>query len=252
MRVAYLTAAVVLASSGKGEPAADQPLAELSRSLEAKGVTTTTSAGSPTFTMVGCASPEWDQSWAAKVGRFYVAQKEYRGMIVTCLACMTSDADADLWANHEEDPSGWFCTRSGNAYAALRVADRGYEIAPYQNPEKRDGFFLKPNDMWAPIVIQMGRAKDYESFDAFKASVKNNRFEYAESEFEFAPGNLNGTDLVAPLPCVKCPKRGVRRGVVHVHSGSRFQLFRGFVKIPRFYQQLTELQVQDMSVTTAR
>jgi hypothetical protein len=27
--------------------------------------------------------------------------------------------------------------------------------------------------MWAPIVIQMGRASDYKSFEAFQSSVKD-------------------------------------------------------------------------------
>lgn len=98
MQVAYLAAVVFLASAGKGEPVAKGSLAALSRGLEAKGVTTTTSAGSPTFAMAGRASPEWDRSWAAEVGRFYAAQKEFQGVIVTCLACMTSDADADPWS----------------------------------------------------------------------------------------------------------------------------------------------------------
>jgi hypothetical protein len=39
--------------------------------------------------------------------------------------------------------------------------------------------------MWAPLVIQMGRAADYESFEAFCASVKENQFVYEEEKLTY-------------------------------------------------------------------
>ena len=39
--------------------------------------------------------------------------------------------------------------------------------------------------MWAPIVIQMGRAVDYKSFEAFRASVKDNSFVYENEKLSY-------------------------------------------------------------------
>ena len=69
-----------------------------------------------------------------------------------------------------------------------------------QEVEEKDGHFLEANDMWAPIVIQMGRSADYESFEAFQKSVEQNTFDYdsgtltytssAGETFEY-PANIN-------------------------------------------------------------
>jgi hypothetical protein len=39
--------------------------------------------------------------------------------------------------------------------------------------------------MWAPVVIQMGRAADYKSFEAFCASVKENQFVYEQEKLTY-------------------------------------------------------------------
>ena len=100
----------------------------------------------------------------------------------------------DLWKNHVEDASGWLFTRSGNAYAAVRVAGEGYTFSDEdlvrvdrKNVLKKNehGVFLDFKDMWAPVVIQMGRASDYKSFEAFQASVKARKFEYKNGKLTY-------------------------------------------------------------------
>ena len=39
--------------------------------------------------------------------------------------------------------------------------------------------------MWAPVVIQMGRAKDYASFEAFQKSVKENALAYQDGKLTY-------------------------------------------------------------------
>lgn len=39
--------------------------------------------------------------------------------------------------------------------------------------------------MWAPVVIQMGRAADFKGFEDFCASVKHNRFEYQDGKLNY-------------------------------------------------------------------
>lgn len=91
-----------------------------------------------------------------------------------------------LWDNRVEDASGWFFTRAGDAYAAIRMPE-GYTATTrtyiwparkLEEVEEKNGHFLELKDMWAPIVIQMGRAVEYESFEAFQAAVKQRKFEY--------------------------------------------------------------------------
>ena len=104
----------------------------------------------------------------------------------------------NLWNNRIEDASGWFFTRSGDAYAAIRVADGGFRITdksfvqvnlPTRITTKeiveKSGHFLELNDMWAPVVIQMGRAAEYKSFEAFQSSVKARKFEYESSKLTY-------------------------------------------------------------------
>ena len=63
-----------------------------------------------------------------------------------------------LWDNRVEDASGWFFTRAGDAYAAIRVAE-GYTVTTrtyiwpdrkLQEVEEKNGHYLELKDMWAP------------------------------------------------------------------------------------------------------
>ena len=98
-----------------------------------------------------------------------------------------------LWDNRVEDASGWFFTRCGDAYAAIR-APEGYTVTTrtyiwpgrkLQEVEEKNGRHLELNDMWAPVVIQMGRAADYKSFEAFQSSVKARKFEYENGKLTY-------------------------------------------------------------------
>ena len=69
----------------------------------------------------------------------------------------------------------WIFARGGNAYAAVFIPG-GYAV----KKEGSDalGYRLEMKDRWAAVVVQMGRAKDYESFAAFRQSVKENPLTY--------------------------------------------------------------------------
>jgi hypothetical protein len=66
-------------------------------------------------------------------------------------------------------------------------------------------------DMWAPVIIQMGRQKDYESFEAFQASVKDNPLTYE------------------PLP----EKEGAGKLTYVSETGERFEYWANSEKLPR-------------------
>ncbi len=129
----------------------------------------------------------------------------------------------NLWKNRAEDNSGWFFTRTGDAYAAIRVADGGFKVTDKSSTQvnlpnqittkeivEKSGHFLELNDLWAPVVIQMGRASDYKSFADFCAAVKGNRFEYQDGKLTYVsaakdtyevwakglqPPRINGTEV---------------------------------------------------------
>jgi hypothetical protein len=99
-----------------------------------------------------------------------------------------------LWDNHIEDASGWLFTRCGDAYVALRIPEPGYAITDktyyWKNRKvleikEQHGQLLELKDMWAPVVIQMGQAKDYKSFEAFQKSVKENPFTHADGKLTY-------------------------------------------------------------------
>ena len=105
-------------------------------------------------------------------------------------------SNGDLWDNRLEDASGWFFTHTGSSYVAIRPADKGYSITTkmltwpkgtrkIKEVEKKEGHFLELKDMWAPLVIQMARAVDYKSFEAFCAAVKDNRFVYDNEKLSY-------------------------------------------------------------------
>ncbi len=98
-----------------------------------------------------------------------------------------------LWDNRVEHESGWFFTRAGDAFAAIRVAE-GYTASTrtfiwpnrqLQQVQENHGRHLESKDMWGAVVLQMGRAADYESFEAFLASVKENKFKYADGKLTY-------------------------------------------------------------------
>lgn len=103
-------------------------------------------------------------------------------------------SNGQLWDNRVEDPSGWFFTRVGDAYAAIRVAGGGYTVTTrtytwpgreLQEIEEKSGRYLELKDLWAPIVIQMGRAADYSSFVAFQTAIKGNKLEYENGKLTY-------------------------------------------------------------------
>ncbi|MFK7849797.1 MAG: hypothetical protein AB8D78_02365 [Akkermansiaceae bacterium] len=139
------------------------------------------------------------------MGTGYYANRAISGVTGTAVSIIARDPNAKLgrgrfmsegtrvfigngplWDNRVEHPSGWFFTHSGDAYVAIRMPG-GYTATTrtyiwpdrqLKEVEEQHGHHLEFNDMWAPVVIQMGRAADYNGFEAFQNSVKENSFAY--------------------------------------------------------------------------
>lgn len=122
----------------------------------------------------------------------------------------------EAWRNVEEG-GDWLFTRCGDAYAAVRIASGGYRksdsvVKMVDRKESReeqtsDGHFLDLDDLWAPVVVQMGRAREQGAFEAFKQKVAATRF-----EFDAGEGRLDFTSL----------------------AGDRYEFWRKNPRMPRF------------------
>lgn len=146
-------------------------------------------------------------------GTGYYAKRAISGITGTAVSIIARDPNAKLgrgrfmsegtrvfirngplWDNRVEDPSGWFFTRVGDAYAAIRISGEGYTVTTrtylwpgrkLEEVQEKNGSNLELKDLWAPIVIQMGRASDYKSFESFQTSVKARKFEYENGKLAY-------------------------------------------------------------------
>lgn len=87
-----------------------------------------------------------------------------------------------LWDNRTE-AGGWTFTRSGDGYLAFRIAgDKGFTIT---ESIFKFGQELGLNDVWAPVVVQMGRAETHGTFEAFMSAVQAQPFTYADDKLTY-------------------------------------------------------------------
>ncbi|MCG3115074.1 MAG: hypothetical protein LLH30_05280 [Candidatus Manganitrophus sp. SA1] len=94
-----------------------------------------------------------------------------------------------LWGNRIENDGGWFFTYAGGAYVGIRIASGGY--VPHTVTDATGAVEGKMLDLveWSPIIIQMGQASMYSSFDNFKTSVKANTFTYSNGKLTYDSEN---------------------------------------------------------------
>jgi hypothetical protein len=74
--------------------------------------------------------------------------------------------------------NGWHFFRSGNGYAAFRIASGSWTLA-VSGADHDDGRLLALTDEWSPVAFQFGRASAYTSFEDFKNVVAARSFTFA-------------------------------------------------------------------------
>ncbi len=88
-----------------------------------------------------------------------------------------------------EKDDGWWFTRCGGAYSAVRVAQGGARLAAAgpkaEIPCERNGKFLVCEDEWSPVIVETARACDFPDEAAFRAKVKATRFALSPSELDY-------------------------------------------------------------------
>ena len=90
-----------------------------------------------------------------------------------------------LW-NNRVVRNGWFFTRAGDAYCAIRMPDAGYAVRSVG-----EGKMLDQIDSWTPIVVQMGQARHYAGFQAFQDSVLQNELAVERENRPITKGTLS-------------------------------------------------------------
>lgn len=86
-------------------------------------------------------------------------------------------------SDNRTEAGGWIFSRSGNGYLAFRVAgDQGFSV---EESVIKAGWEYAPKDVWAPMVVQMGQAKNHESFEAFIKAVQAQPFTYADGKLTY-------------------------------------------------------------------
>ncbi|MGH9025329.1 MAG: hypothetical protein ACRDWD_04320 [Acidimicrobiia bacterium] len=93
--------------------------------------------------------------------------------------------DGDLRTNLEHDSSGWIFTRAGDAYTAIRIPEPELDESTDENGQigaiRLDG----GEDIWVPIVIQMGQASTFDGYGDFKNEVRDLPYGYANGAVMF-------------------------------------------------------------------
>jgi len=98
MRLAQITAALVSLLACSSDGWGGDALKKLVAELDKRGVKTTITSGTPTFTVLGPASPEWDQSLAARLADHFRSDKSYVGANITHLRRAAAAKSYDVWA----------------------------------------------------------------------------------------------------------------------------------------------------------
>jgi len=87
-------------------------------------------------------------------------------------------SQGEVWNNLGPGEDGWFFTRSGNAYCAIKIAHGGYTT----NVVKNRGVMIDLEDMWSPVIIQMGQAADFAGgLNHFQKTARSNSVDYDDA-----------------------------------------------------------------------
>lgn len=97
MRLAPITVSLVSLLACSSDGWGGDALKGLAAELGKRGVKTTITRGTPTFTVLGPTSPEWDQSLATRLAHHFGSDKSYVGADITDLRHDAAAQAYDVW-----------------------------------------------------------------------------------------------------------------------------------------------------------
>ncbi len=94
------------------------------------------------------------------------------------------DATEGIWKGGH-----WFFSQVGNAYAAVRIANAGYDGVEFRygtnNTGDLIGVFLKLRDKWSPVVLQMADTTEYPTLSIFKSQIKARSLTFSSNKLTY-------------------------------------------------------------------
>lgn len=141
-----------------------------------------------------------------------------------------------------EERNGWVFAEAPQAYAAVRIVDGGSRWEPdvVKRGKPVMGMWLRCENEYSPIIIDVARKSDYPDFAAFQTAIlanaltwKNNRLDYRSDSYKtqftlFAdyskPPEVNGAAInYSPAKCYDSPfiQGDWGSGVVTIQNGDR-------------------------------
>jgi hypothetical protein len=125
------------------------------------GITFATTANA-VVAMFGTGGGSYDRGWAEITGEarhnaMVIAKDPSAGAASLGTRIFISQAVLDNTVTSE---GGWHFVRSGNGYAAFRIANQGYKLPTTTTPQ--GGIIYELEDPWSPVAFQMRQASDYD------------------------------------------------------------------------------------------
>ena len=126
----------------------------------------------------------YTQQWSVQHKGTLIAQK-----LKSSLKCGEMEvwfSEAGLSKPREEGQ--WVFVEADGAYAAVRPTRGGYRWR--LSEDGVPGAWLRSDDEWAPVILEVARKKDFADYDAFCAAVQANPLSYDGSVLSY--GGLGG------------------------------------------------------------
>lgn len=135
------------------------------------------------------------------------------------------------------EANGWVFAETPGAYAAVRVVDGGYTWEDQTDEVK--GRWLVCGNEYSPVILEVDKKSNYNSFGEFKAKVFGNAMNYSNSILNYTglygdkftffadysnPPKINGTPVnYSPAKTYDSQflKADWNSGVVHIQKGNR-------------------------------
>lgn len=140
----------------------------------------------------------YNEQWAVQKEGTLIAQK---------LNLVSYDAGAmRVWfarrgLENRIEQDGWVFHETQGAYAAVKPVDGSYIWDIESNGEHR---WLRLNNDYSPVIIEVARKADFEDYDAFRSAVKNLDLFFDGRVLEFT--SLSGNNFTFYADCSMLPK----------------------------------------------
>jgi hypothetical protein len=141
-----------------------------------------------------------------------------------------------------EERDGWVFAEAPQAYAAVRVVEGGSRWKPEDAKKGRPvlGMWLRCEDEYSPVIIDVARKSDYPDFAAFQKAILANTLTWKDKKLDYRSGlyktqltlyadyskppQVNGVPInYSPARCYDSPfiKGDWGSGVITIQNGER-------------------------------